>query len=143
MYYKKHNRLSVFFMEKFQFCFGKKINIWWNARVKWVFLFGCCLYIVRCKMWVFFRARAICNITRTHLASVGLYVTSYFSTCSTWLVLQDTRTDVGFRNITVMFSGTPGMPVTEPTNKTEYPSIFGYYQLLKMPDAANCCQFFL
>lgn len=50
----------------------------------------------------------------THLASVGLYVTSYFSTCSTWLVLQDTRTDVGFRNITVIFSGTPGIPVTEP-----------------------------
>jgi len=60
--------------------------------------------------------RAILESPETHLASVGLYVTSYFSTCSTWLVLHDTRTDVGFRNITVMFSGTPGMPVAEPAS---------------------------
>lgn len=52
----------------------------------------------------------------THLASVGLYVTSYFSTLSTWLVLQETRTDVGFKNITVMFSGAPGLPPIEPVN---------------------------
>lgn len=44
----------------------------------------------------------------SYLASEGLYVTSYFSTRSA-VVDQDTRTVVGFRNVTVIFSGTPGL----------------------------------
>lgn len=32
-------------------------------------------------------------------------------------VAHDTLTDVGFRNVTVMFSGTPGPPGIEPGSK--------------------------
>lgn len=44
---------------------------------------------------------------------MGLYVTSYLSTLSTD-VDQETRTEVGLRKVTVMFSGTPGPPGIEP-----------------------------
>lgn len=53
----------------------------------------------------------------THLASVGLYVTSYLSTLS-MDVAQDTFTDVGVRNVTVMFSGIPGPPGIDPETIT-------------------------
>lgn len=45
--------------------------------------------------------------TYTYLASVGLYVTSYFSSgvSRSTDVCQDTFTDVGLRNVTVIFSG--------------------------------------
>lgn len=94
------------------FHFSRKDSIFNRTRDR-------CFYldVVReIKICALLHAARNIRIAGTHLASVGLYVTSYFSTCSTWLVLQDTRTDVGFRNITVMFSGTPGMPVTEPAN---------------------------
>lgn len=54
--------------------------------------------------------------TTLKLASVGLYVTSYLSTC--WMdISHETRTDVGLlRKVTVMFSGTPGPPGIEPAN---------------------------
>lgn len=57
--------------------------------------------------------------TITHLASVGLYVTSYLSTLS-MEVAQDTLTDVGFKKVTVMFSGIPGPPGIDPAKKYFY-----------------------
>lgn len=51
-----------------------------------------------------------------YLASVGLYVTSYLSAFSTD-VAHETFTDVGFKKVTVIFSGMPGPPGMEPAEK--------------------------
>lgn len=51
-------------------------------------------------------------VSGTYLSSVGLYVTMYFSMGCAFrsiCVCHDTRTAVGVRNVTVMFSGVAGM----------------------------------
>lgn len=67
-------------------------------------------------IWICWRNKRLRGKFVIYLASVGLYVTSYLSAFS-WEVAHDTLTDVGFKNVTVMFSGTPGPPGIEPATR--------------------------
>lgn len=62
------------------------------------------------KYWFLF-SKYITQILIFYLASVGLYVTSYFSIgyAASTVVCHDKRTDFGFMNVTVIFSGAAGM----------------------------------